>query len=158
MNKPFFFNIGGVNTRRKIQKVIMHVGIVNGVGKLCNLVYLIFIYRILTYFINFCEKQDTLVRVRTVSQWTLTQESHRISVLNLVALEHAHPLHSFQGIVILQVLHEVAFGQNYVSTAHDQRQVAETFVNEVLSRNAARAIQGLGPLVYNRCKEIWEDV
>ena len=27
------------------------VGIVNGVGKLCNSVYIIFIYRILTYFI-----------------------------------------------------------------------------------------------------------
>ena len=31
-------------------------------------------------------------------------------------------------------------------------------VNEVLSRNAACAIQGLRPLLYKRCKKIWEDV
>ena len=79
-------------------------------------------------------------------------------VLNLVALEHAIHPHSHQGIVILRLLHEVAYGQNYVSTAHDQRQVIEAFVNEVLARNSACAIQGLGPLVYKHCKEIWEDV
>ena len=33
-------------------------------------------------------------------------------VLNLVALEHAIRPNSHQGIVILRVLHEVAYGQN----------------------------------------------
>ena len=46
-------------------------------------------------------------------------------VLNLVALEHNFCPHSQHGIVILRVLHEVAYGQNYVSTSHDQRQVIE---------------------------------
>ena len=45
------------------------------------------------------------------------------SVLNLVALKHGIRPHSHQGIVILRVLHEVAYGQNYVSTANDRRQV-----------------------------------
>ena len=45
--------------------------------------------------------------------------------------------------------------ENYVSTAHDQRQVVETFVNEVLTRNTERAIHGLGPLVYEPCKDMW---
>ena len=53
---------------------------------------------------------------------------------------------------------EVAFRQNYVSPALEKRQVVKAFVNEVLYRNAACAIQGLGPLVYKKCKEIWEDV
>ena len=79
-------------------------------------------------------------------------------VLNLLALEHSIRSHSHQGIVILRVLYEVAYGQNYVSTAHDQRQVIETFVNELLAINAALAIQGLGPLVYKPCKEIWEEM
>ena len=64
-------------------------------------------------------------------------------MLNLVALEHAIRSHSHQGIVILRV----AYGQNYVSTTHDLRQVVEIFVNEVLTRNTERAIQGLGPLL-----------
>ena len=55
----------------------------------------------------------------------------------------------------MRVLHEVAYGQNYVSTAHDRRQVVESFVNEVLTRNAAQAIQGLGPLLYKPCKDMW---
>ena len=36
--------------------------------------------------------------------------------------------------------------------------MVDTFVNEVLTRNAARAIQGLGPLVYKPCKDMWEEV
>ena len=55
-------------------------------------------------------------------------------------------------------MHEVAYGQNYISTAHDQRKVLETFVNEFLTRNAVQAIQGFGPLVCKHCKDMWEEV
>ena len=77
--------------------------------------------------------------------------------LNFLIFHYTLP-HSHQGIIILRVLHEFAWSKLRHSTAHDQRQVVETFVNEVLTRNAARAIQGLGPLVYKPCKDMWEEV
>ena len=125
-------NRGGVNAKRKMQKVIMSTSGEDG------------------------QSMD----IDTDISWENCEGMKEVmeGVLNLVALEHAIRPHSHQGIVILRVLHEVAYGQNYVSTAHDQRQVVETFVNEVLTRNAAWAIQGLGPLVYKPCKDMWEEV
>ena len=114
-------NRGGVNARRKMQKEIMITSVEVG------------------------QSMD----IDTCISWENCEDMKEVmeGMLNLVALEHAIRPHSHQGIVILRVLNEVVYGKNYVYNVHDQRQVLEIFVNEVLTRNTARAIQGLRPLV-----------
>jgi hypothetical protein len=61
-------------------------------------------------------------------------------VLNMAALEFSIRRHSFQALVLLRVLHEVGYGQNYVNTGHEEKILTEAFINEILMRNANRAI------------------
>jgi hypothetical protein len=64
---------------------------------------------------------------------------HMEGVLNLAALEFSVRPHSYQALVLLRVLHEVSYGQNYISSGHEQKILLEAFINEVLMRNAYRA-------------------
>ena len=79
-------------------------------------------------------------------------------IFNMAALEFSIRPHSYQALVLLRVLHEVGYGQNYVSTAFEQKNLIESFVNEVLMRNANRAISGDGPLVYKEAKGVFEEI
>jgi hypothetical protein len=79
-------------------------------------------------------------------------------IFNMAALEFSIRPHSYQALVLLRVLHEVGYGQNHVNTGHEQKNLIESFVNEVLMRNANRAISGDGPLVYKEAKGVFEEI
>ena len=76
------------------------------------------------------------------------------AVMNLVATEHMVRPWSYQGMNIMRCLHEVKFFAHVCASSREQKNMCETFVNEVLGKNVTREIIGKPPMSITECLEV----
>jgi hypothetical protein len=102
------------------------------------------------------ESNDGTMSVEASIPWEESSDVFEIieAVMNLVAAEHMIRPWSYQAINIMRSLHEVKYFCHVVKTARDQKDLCETFVNEVLSKNVTRSMTGKPPMTITECLDL----
>ena len=72
------------------------------------------------------------------------------ALLNYVTALHMIRPWDFGGLVMLRVLHEVAFFGPSARTSKEQNELVKEFSEDVMQKNGRRAISGDPPLTYRQ--------
>ena len=79
-------------------------------------------------------------------------------LLNYMAVLHMIRPWDFGGLVMLRVLHEVAFFGPSARTAKEQKELVKEFCEDVMQKNGRRAITGEHPLTYRQAMKRAQEV
>ena len=79
-------------------------------------------------------------------------------LLNYMAVLHMIRPWDFGGLVMLRVLHEVAFFGPSARTAKEQKELVKEFCEDVMQKNCRRAITGEHPLTYRQAMKRAQEV
>ena len=107
-----------------------------------------------------CEESMSQRVVTTGQQWGETNGMNEVveACLNWGAIRFMVAPWDWSPMLLIRVLHEVAFFSTVAEDEVGQKTVAEKFVDEFLQTNRRLLMQGKPPLVYNKALTLAQDV